>query len=269
MASLLNEFMRTVNKMERKALLKDSFKSLEKIPLFIVVLKKNKELEKENKRLQKTIVSLCKNFALGNSIDSNSESDSVEILETPEKENIVYTIDDDCELFSSPVEKKIKTTIVVEDMPITLNGKQWSLTVENELNTDINDENASVDDDEQEDEVEEEHDEQEEDAADEEVEVEETVEDEVEEEEEEEEATVEEEEEEVEVEEDAVEEEEEEVEVQEDAVEEEEVYEIQIKGKTYYVTNEINSIIYEADADGDISIEAGVYKNGKPVFNKR
>ena len=233
MTSLLNEFMRSINKKDRKALLKDSFKSLEKIPLFIVVLKKNQQLEKENAKLQKTIVSLCKKFYLGNFVDSNN-SDTVEILETPEKENIVYTIDDDSELFSSPPvtikqEKKTKTTIVVEDMPITLNGKQWSLTVED---------NVTVD--EEEEEVEEEE---------EEVEVEE-----------------EEEEEEVEVEEEEEEEEVEEVKVDE---QEEEVYEIQIKGKTYYVTNEINSTIYEADADGDISIEAGVYKNGKPVFIKR
>ena len=45
------------------------------------------------------------------------------------------------------------------------------------------------------------------------------------------------------------------------------MYEIQINGKTYYVTNETDSIIYEADEEGEITIEAGAYKNGKPVFN--
>jgi hypothetical protein len=64
------------------------------------------------------------------------------------------------------------------------------------------------------------------------------------------------------------EEEEEEVVVEEEE-EEAEVYEITIQSKTYYVTNEINSIIYEADASGDISIEAGIYKNGKPTFYKK
>ena len=49
--------------------------------------------------------------------------------------------------------------------------------------------------------------------------------------------------------------------------EEEDVYEIEINGKTYYVSNEKNSVIYAADEDGEITIEAGVYKNGKPVFN--
>ena len=56
----------------------------------------------------------------------------------------------------------------------------------------------------------------------------------------------------------------------EDAEEEDgEVYEITINKKTYYVVNETNSIIYEADASGDISIEAGKYNNGKPVFTKK
>ena len=49
--------------------------------------------------------------------------------------------------------------------------------------------------------------------------------------------------------------------------EEEDVYEIEINGKTYYVSNEKNSVIYAADEDGEITIEAGVYKNGKPIFN--
>jgi len=48
---------------------------------------------------------------------------------------------------------------------------------------------------------------------------------------------------------------------------EEDVYEIEINGKTYYVSNEKDSVIYAADENGDISIEAGVYKNGKPIFN--
>jgi YHS domain-containing protein len=58
----------------------------------------------------------------------------------------------------------------------------------------------------------------------------------------------------------------EEVEVEEEVEEEEDVYEIQINGKTYYVMNETDSIIYEADENGEITIEAGVYKNGKPTF---
>ena len=93
------------------------------------------------------------------------------------------------------------------------------------------------------------------------------------EEEEEEEEEDEEEEEEEEVEKEEEEEEEVEKEEEEDVEKEEEeeeevdgVYEIEINGKTYYVSNETDSIIYEADEEGEITIEAGVYKNGKPVF---
>ena len=86
-------------------------------------------------------------------------------------------------------------------------------------------------------------------------------------EEEEEEEEQEEQEEQEEEEEEEVEEEEEEVEEVEE--EEEEVYEIKIKSKTYYVMNEKDSIIYEADSNGDISLEVGKYVNGKPVFTKK
>jgi hypothetical protein len=33
--------------------------------------------------------------------------------------------------------------------------------------------------------------------------------------------------------------------------------------------NEVDSIIYDADENGDISIEAGIYKAGKPTFYKK
>ena len=68
---------------------------------------------------------------------------------------------------------------------------------------------------------------------------------------------------------------EEEVEVveEEELVEEEEpedeVYEVTIKGKPYYVTNEIDSVIYDTDENGDISLEVGKYNKGKPVFYKK
>jgi hypothetical protein len=65
-----------------------------------------------------------------------------------------------------------------------------------------------------------------------------------------------------------VEGEEEEVEVVEEEGEgDEDVYEIEINGNTYYVSNEKDSVIYAADENGEITIEAGVYKNGKPVFH--
>jgi hypothetical protein len=101
----------------------------------------------------------------------------------------------------------------------------------------------------------------------EEVEVEETEEEESEEvevEEEEEEET-----EEVEVEEEEEESEEVEVEETEETEEEEGVYEVQIKGKRYYTTNEINGTIYAILADDEIGDEVGSFENGKPLFRKK
>jgi len=50
--------------------------------------------------------------------------------------------------------------------------------------------------------------------------------------------------------------------------EDEEVIEVTIKGKTYYTTDEQNGIIYDIDENGDISVEVGKYKNGKPIIKK-
>jgi hypothetical protein len=40
-----------------------------------------------------------------------------------------------------------------------------------------------------------------------------------------------------------------------------------IKGKTYYTSNEKSGVIYGIDSNGDVSLEVGVYKDGKPIFN--
>ena len=77
------------------------------------------------------------------------------------------------------------------------------------------------------------------------------------------------EEEEVEVEVEESEEEEVEVDVEESEEEEEEAYEVTIKKKLYYTTNEIDGIIYSIDKDDEIGDEVGHFKNGKPVFNKK
>ena len=76
-------------------------------------------------------------------------------------------------------------------------------------------------------------------------------------------------------EEEVVEEEQAQVVVEEEQVEEaeaeeseDEVYEVTIKGKVYYVTNEIDSIIYALDENCDISLEVGNYVKGKAVFVK-
>jgi hypothetical protein len=111
--------------------------------------------------------------------------------------------------------------------------------------------------------VEVEEEQEEEEVVEEEVVEEEVVEEEVVEEEVVEEEVVEEEQEEAEEEQEEAEEEQEETEEQE---EEQEVYDIEINGKTYYIQNEKNGPIYEADENGEISMEVGVYKNGKPTF---
>ena len=58
---------------------------------------------------------------------------------------------------------------------------------------------------------------------------------------------------------------------EEEEVEEEEVepVEFKYKGKTYYALNLQDSVIYDLDENGDISVEVGKFVKGKPVFNKR
>jgi len=54
--------------------------------------------------------------------------------------------------------------------------------------------------------------------------------------------------------------------VEQEEEQDDEVYEVTINDKVYYETNEKDSIIYGLDENGDISVEAGKYVNGKPVF---
>jgi hypothetical protein len=90
----------------------------------------------------------------------------------------------------------------------------------------------------------------------------------------------EEEEEEVEVEEEVEEDVEEEVEVEvEEEVEEQleveveedetEVYEVTIRSKKYFTTNQQNGKIYEIDSEGEVGNEIGKFVNGTAVFNKK
>ena len=67
------------------------------------------------------------------------------------------------------------------------------------------------------------------------------------------------------------EEEEEEEEVEEsgeEEEEEEEVFEIEIKGKKYYTTNEQTGEIYAIEEDDDIGPVVGNFVNGKAKFSK-
>ena len=168
--------------------------------------------------------------------DDDAPDDEVVIIDTPIKTTKVIIIDILESADESPLEEE--TALEEED-------------------------DAKVEEEEDEEEADEEADEEE-------AVVEAVVEEEVEEEEEE---VVEEEEEEVEEEEEedeAVVEEDEEEEVEttleEEVEEESEVYEITIKNKKYYTTNEVDGTIYLSDINGDVGDEVGQFKNSKAVF---
>ena len=46
------------------------------------------------------------------------------------------------------------------------------------------------------------------------------------------------------------------------------MYEVVIKGKTYYVTNETDGIIYAIDANEEVGDEVGKYVNKVATFKK-
>ena len=235
--------------MRNTEIYKDNFEALKKLPFVKFLLKENRKLKRENEDLKDTVLKLCK-VKLCNQVfikEENVEEDDVEFIDAPIKikqevidlvENITYDVseleeedDDENAVDENAVDEE--ENAVEEDAANVVDAA--NAVDENAIEAAIEDENA----------VEEEEDEDAANAVDE--------------------AAIEQEEEEQEEEEEEQEEEEQEEEQEED----EEVYEITIKSKIYYVMNEVDSIIYEADSNGDISVEAGKYKNGKPVFNKR
>lgn len=259
----MNQFISSITKKEKKAIFEYAMEDLKKNPLIEILLKQNRKLEKENRNLQKTIVAICNQFS-SSTIATREEGSNTEAAEQEEdeevaildenesngNENIVYTIQDEdsevkiIKMEPGIVEEEVDNAILkmkeaTDELLKTATSaviySSESVKTSQQILADI----QAISDDEEE--------EAEEEAQEEEV--------------------VEEAEEVVEVEEEEVVEEE--VVEAEEEVEEEGVYEIKIKGTTYYVTNEINSIIYAVDKDGDISIEAGIYKNGKPTFYKK
>ena len=64
-------------------------------------------------------------------------------------------------------------------------------------------------------------------------------------------------------------EEEEEEEEEDEMNEEVDVIEIEIKGKTYFTTDETSGVIYACMPDGDIGDEVGNFVGGKPVFARK
>jgi len=245
---------------------KSNYEAIVNLPIVQKLMKENKDLKKRNRDLEKQLLAvlletrrpiqkkkLLKPLYTSPPVSTSSsvyikvekdemvqQQDEVVIIEK-KVENIVYEIlEDSCNDIIVDAEEEVEQEVVEEEVV------EEEVVEEEVVEEEVVEEEVEV-------EVE--------------VEVEEEVEEEeVEEEEVEEEAEqeVEEEEVEVEVEEEVVQEEEE-----EEGEESGEVYEVTIKGKTYYVMNETDSIIYDVDENGDVSLEVGIYKSGKPTFNKK
>ena len=218
----------------------------------------NKELKKENEMLKKMIDTLFDRQTKGNSkcccrrhkstqsplpeVHIKKEKNIIDISNEPE--NITYELRDTCNTTDKPFTYGDETNDMAENIKI--------MDIK-ELNVEESEEEVEVEESEEEEEEEDEgdgarfgdiinNDDEEE---------EEEVEIEVEESEEEEEVDV---------------EEEVEVEVEE---EEEEVYEVTIKNKSYYATNETDGPIYAIIEDEDIGDQVGEFKKGKPTFYKK
>ena len=204
------------------------------------LIKENKEIKKENEMLKKMIDTLFDRQTKGNSKCCGRRHKSTQ-SHLPEvhikKEKNIIDISNEPENITYELRDSCNTT----DKPFTY-GDETNDMAEDIKIMDIKE--LDVEESEEEVEVEE---------SEEEVEVE-----------------VEESEEEVEVE---VEEYEEEVEVEEEASEEEEadeeVYELTIKNKSYYVSNETDGPIYAILEDEDVGDQIGEFKKGKPTFYKK
>jgi hypothetical protein len=270
-----------------------TLKLLMKMPMYKQLVKENKVLNERVRSLEYAIqylesknAKLEKKLNKKNKIINLTDEDDGNISIVIEETEDTIALDDEIFIMEDTKKKalnellvkypdykqhKEEKFVVVEEINL---DEKVVVKVEEEVVVEVKEEEEEEEEEEVEEEVvvevkeevEEEEEEEEEEVVvevEEEEEVEEVV-VEVEEEEEEEEVVVEVEEEEVVVE--VEEEEEEEVVVEEEEEEGDGVYEIEINGKTYYVSNETDSIIYEADEEGEITIEAGVYKNGKPIF---
>ena len=259
----------------------DNYQFILSLPIVVELIKKNKKLRKENKSLKNLIYSIpefrCK-CSNSNTIIENKSKKIVSLrktftksTETDEKNIVLNHVktekidnvniindsdDDDSVVFINEVKKEVTPNIVY-----VLEEEAEEELEEGEIRQDELVEEA-------EEVVEEEAEEAEEEV--------------VEEEEEEEEEEAEEEEEEAEEVEEVVDEVVEEEEVEEEVVEEEvvdevveeeeaeeEVFEIEIKGKSYYTTNEKNGSIYNVDENEEIGDEIGKFENGKPMFYKK
>ena len=236
---------------------KVNYEALLGLPIVQELLRKNKKLRKENKALRNLICSLPEfrcdythpkeshaqsgefRSPVNIKIESEHEptpcdtlvdDDEVVLVQKHPSENVVYVIDD---MLISNTEQDVEDDDDAHEEEDTENV------------TDVVEDNIAVQEEEaeQEDEEDDEDEEEEEDEED--------------------------------------EEEEEEADKEEDVVvepkvaetttqnTEDEVFEIQISGKTYYTTNEINGAIYAVDENEDVGDEVGKFKEGKPTFYKK
>ena len=242
--------------------------------------RENKELKKENDMLKKMIDTLFDRQLSGNTnccggchkstqspiSEVHIKKEKVVIDISEETENITYELRDSCNNSDKPFAYDLNSDLNSETIEKDTVSDNINCN-ETKIINNIVEETSNVmeveESEEEEVEVEESEEEEEVEVEVEESEVEVEVEVEVEESEEEEEVEVEESEE-VEVE---VEESEEEVEVEES--EEDEVYEVTIKNKSYYTTNETDGPIYAILDDEDIGDQIGEFKEGKPTFYRK
>ena len=256
--------MTSKNKQTSPLLTADSFfimnrttELLMETPLYQKAVSENTELKEKIRYLQYTIMylemknkSLQKKLKIVKKPQTKDEVVIVEIKKEPVE--VIHVDEDESNVDPVPIKYEVIETVKPEDIKGVEEEKEEEEVVDQEEEAGEEEEEDAVD------QEEEAGEEEEEDAVDQE---------EVVEEEDQEEEVVEE----VVEEEDQDAEEEEEVIVDVDQEEEEEagVYEIVIKGKTYYVSNETDSFIYKEDENGEISMEVGKYVDGKPTFYKK
>jgi hypothetical protein len=268
-------------------MLRANYEHMLQSPVFAKMQRRVRSLEKERKSLRRVIVELGYKLDVGiKHVVIKTEPCEVIDLTQNESENVKYELEEESDEFmcdedvvkvseeeeSCEEEEEVEESEEEDEGDGARFGDIINNDEEEEEEEEVEvEESEEVEVEESEEEEVEESEEEEvevEESEEEEVEVEESEEEEVEvEESEEEEVEVEEsEEEEVEVEESG-EEEEEEVEVEESGEEEEEeVFEVVIKGKSYYTTDTQNGEIYAVMPDGDVGDEVGKYKNGVAKF---
>jgi len=226
--------------------MKDNYDHIMKLPAVLELQRKISALKQENKIL----IRILRKTIRDSSMHDKLERDVID-LTLPDTHDAVEgsRLKEDIKCVKIKMEPGLEVSVVEEKENI-----QYELIHENEGSSLEKMSSAAEEEDEEEDE---EAEEEETEEAEEEEAEEEEAEDEAEEQDEVEEDEAEAEEQ------DEVEEEEAEEKAEEEAEEEEaEVYEITIKGKKYFTTDEQNGDIYEMDKDGDVGEQVGSFVNG-------